>query len=289
MVMEKITPLTSADISEKSSIFKTHLSFIEKDWLKMHDNVIIDTYQSSTNHIFSAILNLTSEKQVSSCDFLIDDEASLEEIDDFLEKVLDDNTIRNLAWLFTTNLQSKHFDYVLRKIKQRFYGKHSENPLRFDHNMFISPTSKPEEMTVPQGYILGPLLAAHADVMTTQWALDIDFKGDFNLKPIVLANITERPCLGIFTEIDPTTPIAWLCLYSGGSIGMLHVKEAHRGRGLARILVRNTLKRVQETHGMECRVHACVKKENVASMGLFLSEGWQLQPFNYKKMFFRNS
>ena len=289
MVMEKVTPLTSADVSEKSSIFKTHLSFIEKDWLKMHDNVIIDTYQSLTNHIFSTILHLTSDKQVSSCDFLIDNEASLEEIDDFLEKVLDDNTITNLAWLFTTNLQSKHFDYVLENIKQRFDGKHSENTLRFDHNMFISPTSKPKEMTVPQGYMLGPLLEAHAEVMTTQWALDIGFGKDFNLKHIVLANITERPCFGIFTESDPTTPIAWLCLYSGGSISMLHVKEAHRGRGLARILVRNILKRVQETHGMECQVHACVKKGNAASMGLLLSEGWQLQPFNYKKMFFRNS
>ena len=215
----------------------------------------------------------------------------MEEIGLFLDEVLNNKNEANFSSWFIMNIQTRYCDYIVKGVIQRVGFHFGEDPSKFSHNMVTGPASKPVQITVPQGYTLGPLLEDHADGIAKQWALDIGF-GDASydsLQSMVLANITQRPCFGIFTKSDPTNPIAWLGVYGGGSIGQLHVKECHRGRGLARILLRNTLKIIQNIHGIECRIHACAEKTNTASLNLLLSEGWQLQPFNHKIILFRKT
>ena len=81
-------------------------------------------------------------------------------------------------------------------------------------------------------------------------------------------NITERPGSGIFTvESKGTEPIGWLSIYNTGFTGQLHVIEEHQRRGLARALIRHAV--------------------NTVSSNLLLSEGWELQPVNYKRKIYR--
>ena len=292
ILMEKIAPLKSLEISEKLFIFKTHLSFIEKGWLPMDGNVIVNSFQSSTGHNYSTIIHhQVDNKLIVRMDFFIDDAATLEEIDIFLDEVLKGKNEANFSSWFVMNMQTRYFDDIVRGVIQRLYFHFEKDPSKFDHNMMASPTTEPGQISLPQGYTLSPLLEDHADGITKQWALDIGFDDASydSLQSMVLANITQRPCFGIFTKSDPTNPIAWLGVYGGGSIGQLHVKECHRGRGLARILLRNTLNIIQNIHGIECRIHACAEKTNTASLNLLLSQGWQLQPFNHKIILFRKT
>jgi GNAT superfamily N-acetyltransferase len=287
-MIEKTASLKAAEVPEKFSIFKMHLSFMEKGWLKTNDNLLTETYRSLTGHVFSIIREKFSGKEICCADFLIDDEASLEEIDVFLDAVLSDDDVANLAWFFQIDLQSKYFCHVLGSVTKRIGSNYAEDHKKFDHFMFIAPASKPTKLILPTGYKINSLVEDHVETITSQWALDNGQTNREDLVIMVMDNITKRPCFGIFTESDFETPIAWICIYSDGEVGMLHVKERHRGKGLARVLLRQSLKVVQETHGMECRAHANVEKNNTASKNLLLSEGWELQPYNYKKIFFRN-
>jgi GNAT superfamily N-acetyltransferase len=227
-------------------------------------------------------------------DFLIDDDASLEEVDLFLDEVFREKNIANLAGWIQMNLQSKYFHHFFEAINKRIGHEFGEDIKKWDHNILIAPSVKPKEKAVPQGYTLGPLLESHVDLITAQWALDTGItveegSADSSLSYTVMTNITQRPSFGIFTDREPEKPIAWISVYPGGCVGMLHVVESHQRRGLARILVRHTLKVIQETHGMTYRPHTCAKKVNTPSLNLFLSEGWELQPYNNKKMIFRSS
>ena len=283
--MEKISNLKSADVPEEFCIFKTQLSLIEKGWLK--GTYTIETFRTSNSHIFSMIRNKNVNNQIDRYSFFIDNEATFNEMDDFLAEVIKSDDLVNLAWYFKILVQSKHIDYFLQKIEEKLAKSHKQDPKRFGHHMFIAPASKPAEMSVPQGYILGPLLKSHVDTVTEQWAADTGFTTvSDDMVHIVQENIAERPSFGVFTESDPQTPIAWCSMYGGSSLAMLHVKDGHRGKGLARILLRSMLKIAQEVHGIECRLHTCVHKDNLASQKLFLSEGWEIQPVNYKKIYF---
>ena len=285
--MEKIAPLKSSEVPETLAIFKMCLSFIEQGWLEVNGKVAVETYRSSMGHIFSSICHRNDMKQTDRVDFLIDNDASLGEIDNFLDDFISKNDLGNFAWALQMNLQSPYFDYFFDGVNQRIGSKYGENHDLFDHKMLIAPSSKPEEISVPQGYILGPLSEIHAEAISPQWAMDIGIPKESKIVVYMVTQcIAQRPCFGIFAESDTKRPVAWLSLYSGGDAGMLHVREGHRGKGLARILLRNTLKVVQDAHGMECRLHACVKNDNTASLNLLLSEGWDLQPYNCKKFFF---
>ena len=292
--MEKITHLSSSEIPEKFSIFKMHLCFIEKGWIKKNDRVRVETYKSLTGHLFSCIFNRDDSQQIERMDFLIEDDVTTEEIDLFLNEILTEKNIENLAGWIQMNLQSKNFDYVFKEINKRIGFGYGEDSNKWNHNIFLAPTCKQMEIAVPQGYQLGPLHACHVEMITSQWAQDIGISEensnpDSSLASVVMSNISNRPSYGIFTKGEPSKLVAWVAVYPGGCVGMLHVAADHRRRGLARILVRRTLKVIQDTHGMSYRAHTCAFKTNTQSCNLFLSEGWELQPYNYKKMFFRKA
>ena len=294
--MEKIATLKSSELSENQFLFKINLSFIEKGWLGIDPrNVVTDTYKSSSGHIFSSIVHFNSTQFIERIIFLIDDKAPMKEIYIFLETFFGGK--RELSFSgygIEINLQSRFADYVAGYFGRKTDYNYDEDPSKWHHDMFVSPASAPGEITVPQGYVLGPLQQCHVELIAQQWARDVGLEHvDLNdpnfgwIRSLVLANITDRPCSGIFTdESSGTVPIAWLSIYGGGSIGQLHVLEEHRRKGLARVLIRHTLKTIQETHGIDCRLHACVSKGNTVSSNLLLSEGWELQPQNYKRKLF---
>ena len=104
-------------------------------------------------------------------DFYIADNATLEDIDLFLNKVLSGKNEANFGNWFVINFQTRYSDYIVTAVSQQL-GFHFEGvPKKWNHNFFAAPASKPDQVSVPQGYILGPLLVGHA-VITTQWALD---------------------------------------------------------------------------------------------------------------------
>ena len=114
ILMEKIAPLKSLEISEKLFIFKTHLSFIEKGWLPMDGNVIVNSFQSSTGHNYSSIIHhQVDNKLIVRMDFFIDDAATLEEIDIFLDEVLKGKNEANFSSWFVMNMQTRYFDDIV--------------------------------------------------------------------------------------------------------------------------------------------------------------------------------
>ena len=302
-LMEKIDTLKSSELSDKQFLFKINLSFIEKGWLgKNNNNVITDTYKSLSGHIFSSIVHFTKDQLIERIILLIDDKAPLNEIDVFLDKVVggEGKLSGDLGYQIELNLQSRYADYVVEYFARKTDYNYGEDPVMWHHEMFVAPATTPGEITVPQGYVLGPLKLFHVEYIAQQWArnmglrhVDLDDPNFGWIRSTVSANITERPCCGIFTDENcGTAPIAWLSIYGSGSIGQLHVLEEHRGKGLARALIRHTLKTIQNIHGMESRAHATVRKgknRNIASFNLFSSEGWELQPVNHMRMLFCKS
>ncbi len=52
--------------------------------------------------------------------------------------------------------------------------------------------------------------------------------------------------VGIFTEADPDTPVAWCMQYSFGQLAHLYVIEKYRRQGLAKLLVEHIGKCIQD-------------------------------------------
>ena len=52
--------------------------------------------------------------------------------------------------------------------------------------------------------------------------------------------------VGIFTEADPDTPVAWCMQYPIGHLAHLYVTEKYRRQGLASLLVEHMGKRIQD-------------------------------------------
>jgi GNAT superfamily N-acetyltransferase len=52
--------------------------------------------------------------------------------------------------------------------------------------------------------------------------------------------------VGIFTEADPDTPVAWCMQHNFGQLAHLYVTEKYRRQGLAKLLVEHIGKRIQD-------------------------------------------
>ena len=58
--------------------------------------------------------------------------------------------------------------------------------------------------------------------------------------------IKRSHSVGIFTEEDPDTPVAWCMQYGFGQLAHLYVTEKYRRQGLAQLLVEHMGRRIQE-------------------------------------------
>ncbi|KAL5247881.1 hypothetical protein ACHWQZ_G017152 [Mnemiopsis leidyi] len=198
---------------------------------------------------------------------------------------------RFCKYFISVSLQSQHFDHLFGVIEKKLDTKYREEPSLFKHKMFKAPLSEPEDISVPQGYILGPLQLTCADLIATQWAEDLELNTNEDtplsiLRSTVLANINERPGFGIYKEEDPRLPVAWITMYSGGELGMLHVVKEHRRRKLGRVLLREMLGALRAALGEDLQTHCFVKSHNRSCQDLLLSEGWREQQYNNKRMYF---
>jgi 8-oxo-dGTP diphosphatase len=70
---------------------------------------------------------------------------------------------------------------------------------------------------------------------------------------------------------DQQSPVAWIMTHDDGSVGMLHVLDAYRGRGFARKLVSAMSRKVHQKGRL---VFAHIEPSNIASLKLFGSMGF---------------
>merc|ERR1719342_496957 len=75
---------------------------------------------------------------------------------------------------------------------------------------------------------------------------------------------------GLFLQGEEN-PVAWILLYSQGSIGMLHTRKEFRRRGFGAFLVQNLVKRTSE-QGLIPYVH--IEDDNEMSKNMFLKLGF---------------
>ena len=298
--MEKIIPLRSSEIPKDKTLFKLQLKFIEEGWTK--EDCTVQFFRSKKGNIFGIIFNLDKQGLIEGpfgIILYIDDNANITEVNTFLQDHLlcEGNLERFSKQVVGIALQSsKFYEYVLKRIEEKIGSSYREEHSIFKHKMFKSPEESMVDIPMPQGYKIGPLLESHINFIVKYWAIDIELHSDpdtpaenfsdFPFRPIAVSNITERPGFGVFSESDPVTPVAWAAFYPGGDLGMLHVLEEHRGKKLGRIILRHMLKVLREAHGSDYRTQGFVKLHNVASLNLLLSEGWEEQPYNNKRVFF---
>ena len=121
------------------------------------------------------------------------------------------------------------------------------------------------------------------DLMTEKLS-DCHYKSTFEdetqfFHALVGENFTERPSFGVFD--GGSLPVSWVTLYQNGSIGMMHTAPEYRRRGLARALVRHTIKEVCRLYNSgTVPISCCIMEETSASQTLFTSEGFVKQKVN---------
>eukprot|EP00116_Pleurobrachia_bachei_P002862 sb/3463124/ len=139
---------------------------------------------------------------------------------------------------------------------------------------YLAPSLARPGMPLPVGYILAPLQQSHVDHIVHHWKLSEGKEGRSETQLRIMANsgIKERPSVGVFVDGKPDLPVAWCLMYQAGGLGPIYVMSEHRGKALARLMVREIHMRVEDVHGVP--PFAMIADSNVASHGLFCSEGW---------------
>lgn len=106
---------------------------------------------------------------------------------------------------------------------------------------FVAPLEAPVSRHPPPGYSLDVLRPAEAAVCNAHWK----YAAGAATERILRACIEDRPSACVRTSSEPSELVGWLLMRTDGSIGVMHVMEAHRGRGLATCLVHAMLERIR--------------------------------------------
>ena len=288
--MKNIAALTSSMITGNNSSFKLQLRLLEEHWSK--GRFIKEFYCADVGTVYGHIFTLDNEEFISTINLYFGDNANTTEVCNFLDETFSERNLNRFCKNFVSvSLQSPHFDLIFKVIETKLGKKYKEENSIFAHKMFKAPLTVPEKIPVPQGYILGPLQLSCVESIVQQWAKDLELNTSDDtpvniLRSTVVANIQERPGIGLYKEGESGLPVAWITMYSGGELGMLHVVKEHRRRKLARILLREMLRVVREALGQDSRTHCFVKLHNTDCQRLLHSEGWVEQQYNNKRMFF---
>lgn len=290
--MKEVQTKKACEIVEDVPLYKLHLSFIEKNWLhEDHEKTNIESYSSENGCYFSCIFQSNADGMIGNMNVFIDPTATLSDVTDFANLIFRDEKMSHLQHsLFSLNLQSTYLQDVVNVLVSRLGGSHCEIKDWFEHWMVIAPTEVDPSLdySLAPGYSFKPLdVDSHLKYMLPHWKADINMEGldDTMFEGMMSANVSQRPSAAVFYEDEPC-PAAWIQVYSDGSAGTLHVVDAHRRKRLARALMRRIRKDVMEVHGIP--PHGCIKFGNQPSKNLCTSEGWVLQPVNYKRIFFNS-
>ena len=287
MVLERFLSASGGDVeftSSTSDRFNLFHSFYRLKWNP--GKSLLESYKCSNSNLEFHILYGFEHGHIGTAVLSVPESADSTTVEEFVRVAFMPEIIgqftKTLA--FVTLESANHLDAAMFIIEElvKEHGLERAPKWYFDHHMFIAPSDLPQ-LPVPEGYRVAPLKLEHIPYMADIWAQDLGQKSATDLHlAFMTSNIVDRPSLGVFVN-DVETPVAWCICYSKGSLGSLHVNDEHRGKKLARILIRLMTKKVVDAHGI--LPHGSVHLNNKASAGLLTSEGWTRLPVNYSKMF----
>ena len=116
-------------------------------------------------------------------------------------------------------------------------------------------------------YTVGELKESDAEFLTSNW----EFANENSL-PFVRFHIKNFPNVAIRSKEDESL-VAWEITYFTGAMGMLHVMEKHRGRGIAKFVIYKLAKKLT-SRGHEA--FCFIVEDNKTSIGLHLKCGFSI-------------
>lgn len=125
---------------------------------------------------------------------------------------------------------------------------------------------------LPSPYYLSPLTLQDAETMNAHWK----YRSEHSLHDIrSLISDTHLPSISCrHRNADGSEHlIGWAVTYNYGAIGLLHILDEHRGRGLAKHMVRSLLPLCAAA--FECSPFAFITPDNDASRTVFRALGFQ--------------
>ena len=126
---------------------------------------------------------------------------------------------------------------------------------------------------------LAPLGPEHLAMVLASWKF-AEVGGAGVMGAMVEGLLARASVLGVFARAG-AEPLAWLALYPDGSLGMLHVREGWRRRGLASRLVRAMAARVRRQWGIASIIQID-DIDNTVPLALFAKLGFTFsQDFVY--------
>ena len=95
----------------------------------------------------------------------------------------------------------------------------------------------------PEGLIMKSLEEHHAEYVADYWPYSESLEARRNNFRSLIKKFHR---VGIFTEADPDTPVAWCMQHNFGQLAHLYVTEKYRRQGLAKLLVEHICKCIQD-------------------------------------------
>ena len=295
--MRKIAEPNLDDIPDEYPVFKIQLAFYKVQWFNNCDSVSIEGYENKKGNKFYAIIvhNKIEEdplQSFKSINLLIQNEYSKDDASDFMDFICNERIKKFYSFINATRFlcQSVHRDLAVQKFEESVSKYIHQRLDLFDHNMMIAPCDIKPVPSLPTGYSIRVLEACYASFIAPYWANDMNYIIDNDTKLEFFTNIliedmnSERPRYVIFHE-KSSNPVAWIKAYFDGAFGSLHVVEEHRGKGLARILIRTLVRNIIDVCGVPPFANCLL--ENSPSIGLLKSEGFEVQPLNYIRFFWK--
>ena len=228
----------------------------------------------------------TQDGGIMGIELLIDNEAEECEIDLFFRKILSPEINKKkisirYPWL-SLSAHTRNHEHTFKRLVELTKGTHIEDKTYISYYRFEAPRSLEEynlDVKVADGYRLGKVTAQQEDRVLKYWSAEMSgaFEAVNAKSPLYLVvhdNIAFRPTVAVFFKAEPN-PVGWVTLYGKGTMGMLHVIEEHRRKGLASVLLRTMMREIIE----ECGAPVCatVSPSNGPSIKL-------LQSLNMKRV-----
>ena len=293
--MKKIAEPNLDDIPDEYPVFKIQLAFYKVQWFNDCYSVSVEGYENKKGNKFYAIfvcykIEKDPLQSVKSINLLIRNECIKDDVSDFMDFICKDRVKKFYSFINATRFlcQSVHRDLAVQKFEESVSKYIHQRLDLFDHNMMIAPCDIKPVPSLPAGYSIQVLEACHASFIAPYWTKNLNVIIDDNAQldtfiDILIEDMTsKRPRYAIFHE-KSSSPVAWIKAYFDGAIGSLHVLEEHRGQGLARILIRTLVRNIVDVCGVP--PFANCHFENNPSIRLLKSEGFEVQPQNYMRLF----
>ena len=122
-------------------------------------------------------------------------------------------------------------------------------------------------ITCPTGFKLMKLEENHCELIAPYWTGIDDLQAKQTLFKVLIKIFHS---VGLFTEEDPNTPIAWCVQYPNGWPAHLYVTEPYRRRGFATLIMKHMCKCILEDGlipGVAVQKQNLIAKDLMEKMG----------------------